>query len=43
MGRAADAISNPERQMREDLENFARKVERGELNISGLGAQAGGS
>ncbi len=40
---AANAISNPERQMREDLENFARKVERGELNISGPGAQAGGS
>lgn len=28
---AANAISNPERQMREDLENFARMVERGEL------------
>jgi len=27
----ADAISNPEREMREDLQNFARLVERGEL------------
>lgn len=40
---AANALSNPEREMREDLENFARKVERGELNLSGPGAQAGGS
>lgn len=40
---AANAISNPERQMREDLENFARKIERGELNLGGPGAQAGGS
>jgi len=38
----ADAVSNPEREMREDLENFARKVERGELDLSGPGAQAGG-
>ena len=30
---AANAISNPERELREDLENFAEKVERGELNI----------
>ncbi len=29
----ADAISNPEREMREDLENFARKVERGEIEL----------
>ena len=36
----ADAISNPEREMREDLENFARQVERGELNLGGPGAQA---
>ena len=36
----ADAISNPEREMREDLENFARQVERGELDLSGPGAQA---
>ena len=36
----ADALSNPERNMREDLENFARKVERGELNLGGPGAQA---
>lgn len=36
----ADAVSNPEREMREDLENFARKVERGELNLDGPGAQA---
>lgn len=35
-----DAISNPERMMREDLENFARKVERGEIELSGPGAQA---
>ena len=35
----ADAISNPEREMREDLENFARQVERGELNLGGSGAQ----
>ena len=27
----AEAISNPERMMREDLQNFARIVERGEL------------
>ena len=40
---AANAISNPESQMREDLENFARKIERGELNLGGPGAQAGGS
>jgi uncharacterized membrane protein len=38
----AEAVSNPERELREDLENFARKVERGELNLSGPGAQAGG-
>ena len=36
----ADAISNPEREMREDLENFARQVERGELDVGGPGAQA---
>ncbi len=36
----ADAISNPERMMREDLENFARKVERGEVELSGPGTQA---
>ena len=29
---AAEVLSNPEREMREDLENFARMVERGELN-----------
>ena len=40
---AANALSNPEREMREDLENFARKVERGELNLSGPGAQAEGN
>lgn len=38
----ADAISNPERMMREDLDNFARKVERGEIELSGPGAQAQG-
>lgn len=31
----ADTISNPEQEMREDLENFARKVERGELRLGG--------
>jgi uncharacterized membrane protein len=31
----ADAISNPDREMREDLENFAQKVERGELRLGG--------
>ena len=36
----ADAVSNPEREVREDLENFARKVKRGELNFGGTGAQA---
>jgi uncharacterized membrane protein len=35
---AANAISNPERSLREDLENFARIVERGELG--GPGAQS---
>jgi uncharacterized membrane protein len=29
----ADAISNPERELREDLENFAEQVERGELRL----------
>ena len=29
----ADAISNPERELREDLENFAEQVERGELKL----------
>ena len=38
----ADAVSNPEREMSEDLENFAKKVERGELDLRGSGAQAGG-
>src|SRR3712207_1867305 len=37
---AANVLSNPEREMREDLENFARKVERGEVELSGPGAQA---
>ena len=36
----ADAISNPERMMREDLENFAARVERGEVEFAGPGAQA---
>jgi uncharacterized membrane protein len=26
----ANTLSNPEREMREELQNFARKVERGE-------------
>jgi len=29
----ADAVSNPERELREDLENFAEKVEQGELKL----------
>jgi hypothetical protein len=33
-------LSNREREMREDLENYARKVERGEVEFSGPGAQA---
>ena len=36
----ADTVSNPEREVREDLENFARRVERGELDLGGPGAQA---
>ena len=36
----ADAISNPEREVREDLENFARRVERGELDLREPGARA---
>jgi hypothetical protein len=39
----ADAISNPESMMREDLENFAGKVERGEVELGGPGAQAQGN
>ncbi len=34
----AEAVSNPEREMREDLENFARKVERGEIELGRPGA-----
>ena len=37
---AAEVVQNPDKQMREDLENFARQVERGELNIGGPGGQA---
>ena len=33
----ADAISNPEREIREDLEHFAKKVERGELKLISSG------
>jgi len=36
---AANVVSNPEREMSEDLENFARKVERGELNLDEPGGQ----
>ena len=32
---AANVLSNPEREMREDLENFAKMVERGELGGPG--------
>lgn len=39
----ANAVSNPESMMREDLENFARKVEKGEIQFSGPGPQAQGS
>ncbi len=35
---AANVLSNPERMLRDDLENFARIVERGELG--GPGAQS---
>jgi len=31
----ADAVGNPERDLREDLENFARRVERGDLKQGG--------
>ncbi|HZB81495.1 MAG TPA: hypothetical protein VE288_01440 [Rubrobacteraceae bacterium] len=34
----AEVISNPERELREDLENFARRVEQGELRLSGPSA-----
>jgi len=37
---AAEAIQNPEREVREDLENFARRIERGELDLRGPGSQA---
>ena len=30
----ADVLSNPERELREDLKNFAGKVERGELRLA---------
>ena len=30
---AAEVVSNPERELREDLENFAERVERGELKL----------
>jgi uncharacterized membrane protein len=36
---AAEVISNPEREMREDLENFAKRIERGELDLRGSGGQ----
>ncbi len=36
---AANALSNPEREMREDLENFARRIERGEIDLGGPGAR----
>jgi uncharacterized membrane protein len=32
---AAQVVQNPEKQMSEDLENFARRVERGELDLEG--------
>ncbi len=36
---AAEVVSNPEREMREDLENFAKRIERGELDLRGSGGQ----
>jgi uncharacterized membrane protein len=36
----AEAISNPERELREDLENFASRVEQGELRLSGPSSEA---
>ncbi len=35
----AETVSNPEGELREDLENFARKVERGELDLGGPGGR----
>ncbi len=34
---AAQVVQNPEKQVREDLENFAMRVERGELDLGGPG------
>lgn len=34
---AAQVVQNPEKQIREDLENFAMRVERGELDLRGPG------
>ncbi len=36
---AAQVVQNPERQLREDLENFATRVERGELDLRGTGGR----
>ena len=36
----AETVSDPERDLREDLENFARRVERGELEQGGPSGQA---
>ncbi len=35
----AETVSNPERDLREDLENFARRVERGELDLGRPGGR----
>ena len=35
---AAEVVQNPEKHVREDLENFAMRVERGELDLGGAGA-----
>ncbi len=35
----AETVSNPEGELREDLENFARRVERGELDLGGPGGR----
>ena len=37
---AANVLSSPGREMREDIENFARKAERAEIEWSGPGARA---
>jgi uncharacterized membrane protein len=38
---AAQVVQNPEKQIREDLENFAMRVERGELDLRGPSGPGG--